>query len=614
LSSRYSLLSVYSDRAKINMLLAEKGQDTEGYQKALILFHKIIELADDIRADYFSDEAKLTLANDAKPALEKAIGLCQKLYAKTQDKQYLEQAFGFVEYSRSMVLYENARLENQLPSDLKAENEELKRLERDLIPKNDVEKLQNYLRLKRQFRERIKALNRNKLASVADLQKAIIKDDKTAFIEFFVGDSSIFVFSLLQNEVKLIEFKKEKDFEKQIENLRNEVIKKEPSKDAMAFAQQSNRLYNDLLKSSIDALPKTVNQLIIAPDGVLHYVPFDILVKTPPSVNFKDSKDFKGSKTASKDSSLITHNSSLKKDSSFIVHHSSLHFKDCEFLLRSYIISSAYSANLLLEQKRPKKEANKALFAGFASKYEENDPRFVNVGDSQLALTRGSSGDLKWAREEASTISSLMNGKAYIDTNATEGVFKREANHYRILHFAMHGMVDDKDAALSKLLFTLTPQDTTNDSNLTAAELYTMPLNADLAVVSACNTGFGTLNKGEGVMSLARAFTYAGVPATVTSLWPAPDRMTKKIMVDFYKNLKQGMTKDAALTAAKRTYLLTADRSIEANPFFWGAFVPMGNMEAVDMTEKGPLSIWAILAAAMGLGGLGFWYWKRKRN
>ena len=204
----YNLLQVLTDKAKTFAILAEKGVDTEGYQKALKLTDTIVALADDIRADYFSDDAKLTLANDIKPALEKAISLCQNLYKQTNNAEYLEKAFGFVEYSRSMVLYENARLANQLPADLKAENEQLKAQEAALVSKNNIEELQKYLQHKRQFREKIKALNKNKLASIKDLQSNLLTDDQTAFIEYFVGDSSIFTFVLLKNMIIPFEIKK----------------------------------------------------------------------------------------------------------------------------------------------------------------------------------------------------------------------------------------------------------------------------------------------------------------------------------------------------------------------------------------------------------------------
>ena len=614
MSNRRSLISVYGDKAKIYAIYAQNGLDTEGYQKALKFTQQITELADDIRADYFSDEAKLTLANDIKPALEKAIGVCQKLYQKTKDKQYLEKAFGFVEYSRGMVLYETTRLDNHLPPALKAESDALKKREGELIAKNDVEKLQAYLHDKRLFREKIKALNRNLMASVSDLQKKMMLNNQTALIEYFVGDSSIFVFSLLHNDLILNELPKTKDFERQIEALRTEITEHKAVHDATNFEAQSYALYAYLLKQTLDTLPKNIHQLIIAPDGVLNYLPFEALVSNvgfgmSDVSNGKNKENVQGSnkEKSSKNSSFIIHHSSLKKNSS--VNKS---FLKSKFLLLDYTISYAYSANLLLEQRGMKKDARE-VFGGFASKYADKDTTFAYVSETRAALTRAGAYELKGTKEEVNQISALIGGKPFLNEFSTEGVFKKEANRYKILHFAMHSLTDDKDASLSRLLFTLTPQDTTNDNDLTAAELQTMHLNADLAVLSACNTGFGTLNKGEGVMSLARAFFYAGVPSTVTSLWEVDDSKTRDIMVEFYKNLKKGLAKDEALRQAKITYLDNMTESGTANPYFWAGFVPIGNMNAMDLSEKRPLSIWGILAGLLAFSGLVIWFWKKKK-
>ena len=112
-----------------------------------------------------------------------------------------------------------------------------------------------------------------------------------------------------------------------------------------------------------------------------------------------------------------------------------------------------------------------------------------------------------------------------------------------------------------------------------------MHLNADMAILSACQTGYGVINRGEGVMSLSRAFAYAGVPATVMSLWKVPDNTTKEIMVAFYQNLKAGQAKDEALRNAKREYLQNHAESDELQkPFYWAGFVAVGNMTPIDMT------------------------------
>ena len=139
-------------------------------------------------------------------------------------------------------------------------------------------------------------------------------------------------------------------------------------------------------------------------------------------------------------------------------------------------------------------------------------------------------------------------------------------------------------------------------NDLTAEELQTLTLHADLAVLSACNTGFGKISKGEGVMSLARAFNYAGVPATVTTLWRVPDEETSRLMVGFYTHLKAGMTKDAALRQAKLDYLDNLKFDTKAAPLYWSAFIVSGNTDAVsfDTPLLVPMgSIWVYLGIGL---------------
>ena len=93
-----------------------------------------------------------------------------------------------------------------------------------------------------------------------------------------------------------------------------------------------------------------------------------------------------------------------------------------------------------------------------------------------------------------------------------------------------------------------------------AHEIYQLDLNADLVVLSACETGYGKFNQGEGVMSLARSFMYAGTPSLVVSLWQVNDQSTAIIMQLFYEKLEKGMPKDIALRQAKLEYLKNAER------------------------------------------------------
>ena len=112
-----------------------------------------------------------------------------------------------------------------------------------------------------------------------------------------------------------------------------------------------------------------------------------------------------------------------------------------------------------------------------------------------------------------------------------------------------------------------------------------------MVTLSACNTGFGKIKKGEGVMSLSRAFAYAGVPATVVSLWPASDKSTPQLMKYFYQNLHDGQSKDVALNNARKQYLETAQGKAR-HPFYWGGFVVIGDNSPISRRTN--LLVWMI--------------------
>lgn len=152
--------------------------------------------------------------------------------------------------------------------------------------------------------------------------------------------------------------------------------------------------------------------------------------------------------------------------------------------------------------------------------------------DSTLQVLRGSLIKLQWAENEVSGISDIIAGNTYYNKNATEETFKKQAPKAGIIHLATHAIVDDENPMYSKL--ALAPDTTTQeDGFLNTYELYNMQLDANMVVLSACNTGYGKLIRGEGIMSLARGFIYAGCPSIVMSLWPVDDQSTSTIMKDF---------------------------------------------------------------------------------
>jgi CHAT domain-containing protein len=140
-----------------------------------------------------------------------------------------------------------------------------------------------------------------------------------------------------------------------------------------------------------------------------------------------------------------------------------------------------------------------------------------------------------------------------------------------MVHFSTHGYLNEARPKFSGLVLSLPRSELQEDGLLSAYEIFNLKLNADLVVLSACETGLGKEVKGEGLMSLTRAFMYAGTPSVVVSLWNVNDQSAADLMIRFYRNLQTGMTKGEALRQAQL-------ETIRDNgfPFFWAPFVLIG--------------------------------------
>jgi len=143
---------------------------------------------------------------------------------------------------------------------------------------------------------------------------------------------------------------------------------------------------------------------------------------------------------------------------------------------------------------------------------------------------------------------------------------------YTYLHFATHGIVDEEDPELSKIFLNSSNKE---DGNLFSGEIYNLDLNAEMVVLSACQTGLGKFSKGEGVIGLSRALIYAGAKNIIVSFWSVADESTAELMVDFYKNLLQKKDQNfrEALQQAKVNMIKKGNYSA---PYYWAPFVMIG--------------------------------------
>jgi CHAT domain-containing protein len=215
---------------------------------------------------------------------------------------------------------------------------------------------------------------------------------------------------------------------------------------------------------------------------------------------------------------------------------------------------------------------------------------------------------LRWTIKEVQSINETVPSRVFLNEDATEANFKKYAPDYNVLHLAMHTIMKDDNPLHSLLAFTnVEVADTTEDNKLYAYEIYNLKLNAQMAVLSSCSSGFGKMQKGEGMMSLARGFIYAGCPCIVMTLWQVSDKSSSELMTSFYKYLKKGKSKQEAMRLSKMDYLERAD-DLTSNPFFWSGFVVVGDSSPIY--RKSGMFYWVSIIALF-IGILIFFQYKK---
>jgi CHAT domain-containing protein len=238
------------------------------------------------------------------------------------------------------------------------------------------------------------------------------------------------------------------------------------------------------------------------------------------------------------------------------------------FLVQDFNLSYDYSLPIWLLNKKYKTSNQQHKFVAFAPNYPSKN---------EVAFTRADLKDLIFAKKEAAQVAKLFNGTTFLNQKATKNTFLKVKENFGIFHFSMHSLLFEDDFNQSCLVFS-------NNERLYFSELYKMNFPAQMVVLSACDTGNGVLKSGEGIMSISRALTYAGVNSTVMSLWQVPDKETSEIMISFYKNLKKGETKDAALANAKKEFL--SKNRMKQHPFYWAGFVVNGDVSPITNTTS----------------------------
>jgi CHAT domain-containing protein len=250
-------------------------------------------------------------------------------------------------------------------------------------------------------------------------------------------------------------------------------------------------------------------------------------------------------------------------------------------LLYDYAVSYSYSSTLFQQVYAENQARGKKKLAAFAPEYSKNTA--IHLSDDGRVITRQKYRKnlypIPGVLEEIEEISKIAVIDIFTGQEASETTFRRVAGKYDLLHLAMHTVVDNNNPMFSKLIFSDTP-DSTNDGLLNTFEIFGLRLRARMVVLSACSTGEGDYSNGEGVMSLARGFVYAGSPSLIMTMWEIEDKTSILLMKRFYQNLFKGQNKAKALQEAKIEFIRQA-KPENTHPFFWSSYVVLGNTRSI---------------------------------
>ncbi|MEO1449491.1 MAG: CHAT domain-containing protein, partial [Bacteroidota bacterium] len=558
-------------------------------------------------------QEQANLVEDVWPVLGRNVAALVDLSRDQGRKDALTQAFQLAEISKAIWLRQALSdpfyaLEDRLPSEVKDardQNQErlkgtyqrMMRLEvgndprqdslRQALASQEVQLLQEAdsitALINDMFADYPASNAAAHLFSPKDIQQKLLKPE-SLLLEFVWGEENITVLGLTRDSISGYVIPLDSSLREELQNYRSLVKDslglfggrsrdKQLDSVMVAYCKTGYALYQQLLAPALTHFPRA-NHLIIIPDGLLSYLPFDALLTQK-------------------------------------VHPKEARYRSLPYLIRKYTIQYEYAAGLLKRsnQKLPGKGLL-AMAPAFRPDKSEKQVA-VRVKDSarfhrsfrELGMTVS---PLTYNIPEVEGIHGQIKGSMFTRDAASKTRFLQVAPQYRILHLATHAFASETDPDYSHLLFA--SHDSSSYEQLYAYELYGLNLGADLAVLSACQTGFGRLQRGEGIMSLSRAFKYAGCPNIVTSLWQAEDYSTQLLMKLFYGHLKSGMGKAEALRQAKLDFLDQAPAGTQ-HPFFWGNFVLIGDNGPVPL--PGSTWKWILLGGLLILGGIGVWKWKK---
>lgn len=501
-------------------------------------FRLASELVGYIRTDYSSDISKLWLAKKSKRIYASAIDVCWELYLQTKSDSCFIRAFEYSEKSRALILLDalrkiraNFNLTTDILAQAKFVNQKVNYFEKSVALSSDENsypltdslllyrrKYDNIIdRIEDEFPDYYHLIYDQRTATIDEIRQRLSADQ--SMVEYFKHDTTLFIFAITKNSFAFIKRYLDPQVTQWVSDLNTNIMTLN-----QGFLQPSYKLYEQLIQPLKEKQTIT-NKLIVVPDDIFHTISFDALVTKPVAADRIYLPSFR------------------------------------EYLIYDHQVSYAFSASTLCSPKRQVHADNE--FIGFAPSFE-ND----------FSLNRSFFERLRWNIPELREIGKYFSGDGLTGRHASRNAFLERASQYQIIHLATHALANNASGDLSFITFGADSADL-----LYARDLYALNLNADMVVLSACQTSSGSLHEGEGIISLARGFIYSGASSVITSLWNVREETNKNTMTLFYKRIKEGLSKDEALRNAKLEFLqsITRENQEYAHPFYWASLICVGD-------------------------------------
>ena len=523
-------------------------------------YQLVMNLGQRLSLDYQNRNDILQLKGFGKDFEWEALDCAFRLQQEQHNPQFMQLAFEFSEQAKYRMLLANFRESNRMRNNQNnnAAWQELEALRRQCAELDYIiSSPKTNAALIPQFRDRLLA-RRLEMDEKEDLLmkaspeyvafkkssssipisevKAQLKDAHSALIEYTLSDSLLFVLCFSKDTVHLRKTVLASGFADSLEMYIN--LNKVPDADQNAvhhYAQLSHFLYKTLIEPEKNLLGEAIQDWTIIPDGILTNIPFETLTSQAIDPEVRS-------------------------------------FSKLAYMIRDYNFHYAASVALLLEQNKRLESKIPSTCLGMAWGTPEKQPPTA----SNMPLRK-----LPGSNQEIEMLQQKVQGHFLQNNAASESAFKAIAPKHDILHLALHAQASDGDP---KIYFP-SGGIVEEDGILHFHELFQLRLKARMAVLSACETGSGKLDDGEGIHNMASGFAAAGVATVLMTLWELDDHAGNEIIQHFYEQLLEQQRPDVALRAAKLSYLKNA-KGPAASPFFWASIVPSGNMRPLPSIHK----------------------------